>query len=241
MILTAHQPVYLPWLGLFHKITLADTFVSFNQVQYLKKDWNNRNKIKASTDAVWLTVPVLSKGYMTKTIAELEINNNVNWRRKHWRSIYLNYKSAPYFDQYAPILERVYCTEWNRLSELNDHMLRLFLDMLGIEVTFLDASNFQFRGRKSDLVLDMCKQLEAEAYIFGGRGRDYADVDSFRRAGIEPIFQEYNHPQYSQLHGEFIPNLAIIDLLFNCGDRSLEIIMEGNLSRHEIRRSDLYK
>src|SRR5438045_2987654 len=98
MILTAHQPVYLPWLGLFEKIAIADRFVFFDGVQYLPRDWNNRNRIKSRAGAAeWLTVPVLTKGHREKTIGAIEINNALPWRRKHWRTLELSYRDAPYF------------------------------------------------------------------------------------------------------------------------------------------------
>ena len=234
MILTAHQPVYLPWLGLFHKIALADTFVSFNQVQYLIKDWNNRNKIKTSAGDIWLTVPVLTKGHRERTIKEILINNSINWRKKHWKSILLAYKKAPFFNKYSDFLEDVYKREWELLTELNEHMLKWFLDVLGIKVTFLDASEFHFSGEKSDLVLDMCKCLKADIYIFGEMGKDYANIELFEKEDIKIIFQEYKHPGYPQLHGNFISHISILDLLFNCGDSSLDILMEGNLTKEDI-------
>jgi hypothetical protein len=119
MILTAHQPVYLPWLGLFHKIAMADTFVSFNRVQYLPKDWNNRNQIKTMQGPLWLSVPVLRKGYLDKKINELEINNVEPWRRKHWKSLLANYRNAKYFTTYGDFFEDVYSREWKYLSDLN--------------------------------------------------------------------------------------------------------------------------
>lgn len=231
LILTAHQPTYLPWLGLFHKIALSDMYVSFNMAQYLPKNWNNRNKIKTTQGAIWLTVPVLRSGYREKTISEIKINNDVPWQRKHWKSIYLNYKNAPYFSKYASFFEDVYKREWGNLTELNEYMLKWFLDILGINVDFLYASHFEFVGKKSALVLNMCKQLKSDVYIFGELGKNYADIRSFEDNGIKVIFQEYRHPVYNQLHGEFVSHLSIIDLLFNCGDKSLEILMEGNLAK----------
>ena len=105
MILTAHQPVYLPWLGLFHKIALADVFVSFNQVQYQPKDWNNRNQVKTSAGPKWLSVPVKRAGYLEKTISDIEIDNSLPWARKHWKTLHLNYHRAPHFDRYALVME----------------------------------------------------------------------------------------------------------------------------------------
>lgn len=228
MILTAHQPVYLPWLGLFHKISLAHTFVSFNQVQYLPKDWNNRNKIKTAQGDVWLTVPVLTAGHRGKNLTDIEINNRLPWQRKHWKSILLNYKKAPFFAEYADFFEDVYLKrEWRYLVDLNDYMLRWFLKVLGINVEFVDARDKDFRGSKNELVLDMCVKMGAEVYIFGILGKDYADRVAFEKKIIRIYFQDYKHPTYPQLHGEFISHLSVIDLLFNCGPDSRRILTEN--------------
>lgn len=230
MILTAHQPVYLPWLGLFHKIALADTFVSFNQVQYLPKDWNSRNRIKTACAPIWLTVPVLKSGHRKKALAEIEINNVVPWQRKHWKSIFLNYKKAPFFKRWADFFEDVYLNkEWKYLAELNDYMLKWFLDVLGIKVKFVDGRELDLEGKKNSLVLDMCRKQNADIYVFGALGKDYADSGAFQRQGIKLIFQNYRHPEYQQLYGEFIPYLSIIDLLFNCGPDSYGILLSGNV------------
>ena len=234
MILTAHQPVYLPWLGLFHKIALAETFVYFDQVQYLPKDWMNRNKIRTKSGSIWLTVPVLRKGYRDLKTSEIEINNSINWQKKHLRSISLNYKKSPYFENYIPFFEDVYSRKWKFLGDLNEYMLKWFLDELGIKVNFLNANDFKFQGEKSSLILNMCKELNASTYIFGTLGKDYADVQEFEKNNIGLIFQNYNHPKYSQLYREFISHMSVIDLLFNHGPKSLEIILSNNISQKSI-------
>ena len=234
MILTAHQPVYLPWLGLFHKIALAETFVYFDQVQYLPKDWMNRNKIRTKSGSIWLTVPVLRKGYRDLKTSEIEINNSIDWQKKHLRSISLNYKKSPYFENYIPFFEDVYSRKWKFLGELNEYMLKWFLDELGIKVNFLNANDFKFQGEKSSLILNMCKELNASTYIFGMLGKDYADVQEFEKNNIGLIFQNYNHPKYSQLYSEFVSHLSVIDLLFNHGPKSLEIILSNNISQKSI-------
>ena len=231
MILTAHQPVYLPWLGLFHKISLAETFVYFDQVQYLPKDWMNRNKIRTKDGSILLTVPVLRKGYRDLKTSEIEINNSTNWQKKHLRSISLNYKKSPYFENYIPFFEDVYSRKWEFLGDLNEYMLKWFLDELGIKVNFLNAKNFKFQGEKSSLILNMCKKLDASTYIFGTLGKDYANVHEFEKNNIKLIFQDYNHPKYSQLYNEFVSHLSVIDLLFNHGPKSLEIILSNNISQ----------
>ena len=234
MILTAHQPVYLPWLGLFHKIALAETFVYFDQVQYLPKDWMNRNKIRTKNGSILLTVPVLRKGYRDLKTSEIEINNSIDWQKKHFRSISLNYKKSPYFENYIPFFEDVYSRKWKFLGELNEYMLKWFLDELGIKVNFLNANDFKFQGEKSSLILNMCKELNASTYIFGMLGKDYADVQEFEKNNIGLIFQNYNHPKYSQLYREFISHMSVIDLLFNHGPKSLEIILSNNISQKSI-------
>jgi hypothetical protein len=228
VVLTAHQPVYLPWLGLFHKIALADTFVSFNRVQYLPKDWNNRNRIRTANGPLWLSVPVQKKGHRDKPLDEIEIDNGKPWQRKHWRTLEMTYGKAPHFASYRDFFAGVYDREWTHLAELNDHMLHWFLQTLGIETTFIAASDHHFQGAKSELVLDMCRTLGADRFIFGAMGRDYADVDAFTAAGIDVVFQDYRHPTYPQLQrGEFEPYMSIVDLLFNCGEQSREILLSG--------------
>ena len=215
MILTAHQPVYLPWLGLFHKIWLAEKFVLFNTVQYLPKEWMNRNKIKENKNSeIWLTVPVLKKGFLKKKIYEIEINNNINWRRKHFKSIYINYKKTKYFKYYIELLEDIYSKQWKYISDLNEYMLKIFLKELGIKTGILKASDFDFKGKKSDIVLDMCKNLGATKYIFGSQGKNYANIKKFKENRIEVFFQNYNHPEYLQANGSFKPNMSILVFKF---------------------------
>lgn len=230
MILTAHQPVYLPWLGLFHKIALAEKYCIFDVAQYQTKDYNNRNKIKTNAGAIWLTVPVESKDHFEKRIADVRIINN-GWNRKHIKSIELAYKKAPHFEQYFPPMRELLSREFELLTELNTRMLELLLRQLGISIPAVRAADLALEGKKSDLVLDMCLKLGADVYIFGAQGRNYADVDSFLRAGVKPYFQDYVHPQYHQMHGAFEPYMSVIDLLYNEGPASLQILMSGNVTR----------
>jgi len=236
MILTAQQPVYLPWLGLFHKIALSDKFCFFDNIQYQVRDWNNRNKIKfANGQSGWITVPVHNRGHREKSYLDLEINNDIPWQRKHWKSIEMNYRNAPYFKFYENDLKKFYDKEWKFLVDLNFEMLLFFLEKLGIKVPVVRMKDFGFKGEKSDLVLDMCVQLGADVYIFGKLGKDYADRESFSKQQIKVLFQDYNHPEYQQLHGNFVSHLSIVDLLMNCGPESYSIIMSGNLQKKDIK------
>lgn len=238
MILTAHQPSYLPWLGLFHKIALADEFVHLDQVQYQPGEFNNRNRIKTSRGPIWLSVPALKRNYLKRTIADIEIDNKVPWGRKHWRAIKQEYGKAPYFARYAGYFESLYSREWKTLVDLDESMLRWFLDTLGISVKWRRARDYKFRERKQDLIFEMCEKFGADTFLFGALGRDYADAEAFERAGIRVVFQDYQHPTYPQQYGEFVPNLSVVDLLFNCGDASLDILMSGNIGRESMLRFD---
>lgn len=235
MVLTAHQTAYLPWAGLIHKILLADKFVFFDCVQMSNDDYERRNKIKGPNGEFWLTVPLHSKGYRDKKLFELEIDNSQRWRDKHQKSIYYAYKKAPYFDEYEGFFDDLFQQEWQYLTEFNEYFLKWILSILKIEVEYCRASDMHFEGQKSDLVLDMCKKLGADMYIFGSQGANYADRKAFEQAGIKLYFQQYNSPVYPQQWGQFQPNMSVIDLLFNVGtDKAREIIQEGNITRKEI-------
>jgi hypothetical protein len=230
MILTAHQPVYLPWLGLFHKIALAEKFCIFDVAQYQTKDFNNRNKIKTNTGPIWLSVPVESKDHFNKKLCDIKIVND-GWNKKHFKSIDLAYRKAPFYSKYIDDLEALLMGKtYSYLADLNFATLEFGLKSLGIDIPIVTASSFDLQGSKSDLVLDMCKNLGASDYIFGVQGKDYADINSFLSCHINPHFQQYTHPVYPQLHGEFEPYMSIIDLLFNVGEKAFDVLMSGNIN-----------
>jgi hypothetical protein len=224
VILTAHQPVYLPWLGLFQKIQAADLFCVFDIVQYQKKDFNNRNKIKTKNGEMWLSVPVESKGYLDKKIHDIKILED-GWRRKHYKSIYFAYEKSIFFDKYIGDFEKIiFHGKQKFLTDLNFEILTFLLKSLNISTPIVKASDYNFTGHKSDLVLDMCMKLNADTYIFGELGRNYVDIKSFSEKNINVLFQNYQHPKYKQLHGDFSPYMSVIDLLFNHGPNSFSIL-----------------
>jgi sugar O-acyltransferase (sialic acid O-acetyltransferase NeuD family) len=233
-ILTAHQPLYLPWIGLFHKIALSDQYCVFDEVQYQKRDFHNRNKIRNKTGELMLTVPVESKNHFQKKVGTVKIVQN-GWQRKHIKSIQFAYMNSKYFDRYFPELEKILMeASKNNLGDLNYALLQYFMDCLKINIPIIRASDCDFHGEKSDLVLNMCTQLGAKYYVFGEQGVNYANVEKFRRKGIELCFQKYNHPKYQQTFKGFLPNLSVIDLIFNEGPESMKIIMSGNISKTDI-------
>jgi hypothetical protein len=230
MKLTAHQPSFLPWCGLLAKIASADMFCIFDGVPMEGSGFENRQRIKTASGVQWLTVPV--RRHMDTRICDVEIATDQPWARKHWRTIELAYQKAPYFSKYADDVKALILGEplgpWRHLAALDEVSLRYFMNAFGLETRLTRASLWSFQGAKSDLVLDMCKQLGATEYIFGAQGRDYADVAAFEAAGVKVSFQDYKHPTYPQLHGPFVPNMGAIDLLFNVGGaQGRKIIMGG--------------
>lgn len=228
MHITIHQPEHLPWLGFFHKINMADVYVVLDNVQYRHKYFQNRNRIRASSGEVWLNVPILRKCKRFQLIKEVAINNDIErWQQKNWKSIYLNYKKAPCFAKYAEYFEELYSKEWQLLVDLNIDIIKNCLQFLGITVQVVYASQLKVEGRGEQLVLDICKALNADVYISGisgiaGKGKDYKD--KFSEHGIKVIYDDFHHPIYKQLYEPFLPCMSIIDLLFNHGDKSLDII-----------------
>ena len=230
MILTGHQPNYLPYLGFFHKIARADAFVLVDTVQFVKRGpfgWIHRNRIRSSGAEgwMWLSVPVLTSGKFTQSIAEARIDDRVPWRRKHWRSLRLAYGRHPHFAQHAPFFESLYAREWAGLSALSEEVIRYLMKAFGIATPFHRASDLKPEGSGGDLILDLCGKLKADAYLSGVHGLDYLDPAAFGRAGIRLLFQEFTHPMYSQAPFEgFIPNLSAVDLLFSAGPKAGEIL-----------------
>jgi len=235
MILTAHQPAYLPWLGYFHKIALADSLVILDSVQFEKNSFTNRNKVKTSNGPAWLTIPVEMKGHLDKNINDIGMDTKSNWKRKHWNSLLMNYKKAPFFETYSSFFETYYKQETTKLDEFIGISTSFFLKELGITIPVKKLSELNIKSNKQELIIDLCKSQNANAFVFGALGKNYADKDLFDSHNISIYFQEYKHPVYSQLWGEFVPSMGIVDVLFNLGaQRTREIIFENNITKKEM-------
>ena len=236
MILTAHQPAYLPWLGFFHKLLISDIAVILDNVQFQKDYFINRNKIRINNGDAWLTVPVLTSGHIDKTMIEMKINNNINWYKKHKKSINIFYKKAPYFSNYYDYFEKLYDKNWIYLTDLLKETMSFFFKELNIETKIYYQSKLGFKKKKQDLILEMCEYFDSDIFVFGKDGRKYADQDYFKLNKRNIYFQDYIHPTYPQLYGDFIPYLSVLDLLFNVGsEKALEIIMKGNITKNELK------
>ena len=227
MIVAIHQPQYLPWLGYFDKMIKADAFCLLDNVQYKKNEWQNRNRIKTAQKQQWLTVPVLYR--FPQKINEVQINNAVNWKRKHLQALITNYNKSPFFREYIAFFEEVYAKDWEFLSELNVYLIDQIRKLLNLEEkhTVL-ASTLSLSDDPTGRLIDICKILGGDTYLAGQDGAKYMDLEQFNQQGIKVIVQEFRHPEYPQLFGDFVSHLSIVDLLFNCGPESLEKIREYN-------------
>jgi len=216
MILTAHQPAYLPWLGYLEKIMRSDYYVFLDSVQFEKNSFINRNKIKTPNGAIWLTVPVISKGHTDTTMLDLKIDKRGNWQRKHINAISLNYKKAPYYNEVMTAIEPFYNKDYDTLVDLCYEYTKFWLQYLKINTKIVKLSELGIKSEKSQLVFDICKKLDAKQYISGALGKNYLDTKAFLDAGIEVIYQDYKPQEYPQLWGnEFLPYMSVLDFVMN--------------------------
>lgn len=221
------QPGYLPWLGFFDQLLRCDLFVYYDDVPFDKHGWRNRNRIKSPQGPLWLTVPVRSGGRHGQAILDVEIDNRLPWARKHLASIAQNYAKAPYLGHYLPELEELLRRPWHLLVELDIALAALMCEWLGIERTIVRASRLAVGGDRSERLLNICRHFGAQRYLSGDAARSYLDTGLFAASGITVEWQNYRHPRYRQLHGEFLPYLSALDLLLNMGPESLSVL-EGS-------------
>jgi len=222
------QPSYLPWLGYFDQINRADVFVFYDDVQYDKNGWRNRNRIKTPQGRQWVTVPVVTKNRFGASINEVDIDSRTNWSAKHMKTLSQNYSRSPYFKEYVSTFEEAYSKEWGKIADLDIAFIEAISEVLGIETTFVRSSELDIRGDRLERLLEICLKFGAEHYLTGDSAKDYMDEELFASHGIKVEYQNYIHPVYTQLHGEFLSHLSVVDLLFNCGPESLSIISRGN-------------
>lgn len=218
------QPGYLPWLGFFDQMLRSDVFVYFDDVQYDKHGWRNRNRIKSATGPIWLTVPVLNAGRLGQKINEVEIDNRGPWARKHITAIAQNYARAPYLKTYLPQLDALLTRHWESLVELDLAVVELICKWIGIERQIERSSCLRIEGGQSERLLNICRHFQADRYLSGDSAQNYLDVKLFQHGGVQVEWQGYRHPTYPQLHGEFFPYLSVLDLVMNVGEKSLDVL-----------------
>jgi hypothetical protein len=226
MIVAAHQPNFIPWLGYFDKMRKADLFVSVDHVQMERQSYQTRTMIKTGAGARWITVPVVQKSRDERIIDKRVDNSREGrfaWNRKMLLTLQYAYRSAPYFRAHEAELTDILAAKWDRLEALNHRLIDYCRDAFGIRTPMVRSSALNVRGTKSEMVLNMCREVGADAYLAGtGASKGYLDVPAFERAGIRVIWQDFEHPRYAQFPScdVFCEKLSGLDLIFNCGAQS---------------------
>jgi hypothetical protein len=231
MILSVHQPQYIPWLGYFDKIRKSDCFVFLDKVQYKPREFQNRNKIRTKDGWIWLSVSVVTKGLGRRDICEVKIDNSSGWAKEHLSSIKAWYGRSEFFGKYFPFFEELYAKRWDNLSDLNVFIIMRILKELSISTPVYFESELDIKSKKTGRIVDICGKLKADTYLSGIGGKNYLDEGKFAKAGLMLTYQEFKHPVYRQqfMKGDddFIPYMSAIDMLFNEGPGSKELLGTG--------------
>jgi len=223
-VVTIYQPQYLPWLGLFDRIDRSDIFVILDTVAYSKNYFHNRNRIKTPNGWRWLTTPVLTKGKFGVNFKDLKVDFKQSWEKKHFKAICTYYGKAKFFDMYYDGFRKIYEVKYYNFMDVFKNTFFLIKKLLGFESNVIFASSLKVSGKKDRLLMNIIEAIGSDAYISGPDGRTYIDIKKWEENGIKIIFHDFAHPVYPQLYGSFIPQMSAIDLLFNCGPESLEVL-----------------
>lgn len=232
------QSNYIPWKGYFDGINTVDEFILYDDMQYTRRDWRNRNKIKTKDGVKWLTIPVDVKGKYLQKINETKISEP-KWGQEHWSTIYHNYTKAPYFNDYKEIFEQLYLgAEEEYLSMVNYNFLKSICGILGITTNFIWSSEFKLLEDRNERLVDICKQRGATDYYSGPSSQSYIDESLFAKENIKiHYFDNSGYPEYHQLYGEFDHALSILDLIFNEGPKATSFMKSFNNKAKSINAS----
>jgi protein-tyrosine-phosphatase len=222
MVVAIQQPEHAPWIGFFNKLAQVDLLVLLDDVQFKKRYFENRNKILTAEGPQWVTVPVRSKGRFTQPIDRVEIDNERNWARKYLTSVERSYRASRMFAERSAGILDILDTPWDRLVDLNVALIDQFAKLCGITTPLVRSSQIPKADvHGSDLILELCKQVEASVYVSGPNGRNYLDLNRFAQAQVDVTYHDFKHPTYSQRHEPFVSHLSTTDFLFNVEDTSL--------------------
>jgi len=234
MIIAIHQPHYLPWLGYLHRMAQVDAFVLLDHVQFERRNYQNRTMVRMNDEARWLTVPVIQHSQKER-IVDKEVDNRLEAAGKWWSLAHLatlrhTYRSAPFFSSYAEPVVKLLETRYEKLVDLDQAGLDLLRAAFGITTPLIKSSELAVEGARGDLVLNICRAVGADTLLVGfGGSRGYLDVDAFARAGVRIAYHQFTHPEYPQCAAKneaapFLRGLSAVDMLFNCGPRSAELL-----------------
>lgn len=218
------QSNYIPWRGYFDFIAQVDMFIFYDDLQYTKRDWRNRNKIKEKDGIAWLTVPVSFTQSAPRKICETSIDFTQNWQKKHQSRLYHAYAKSAHFNRYFPDYCSIIEMRHNSISELNTQLIHWLMKCLGITTPTRVSSELNVTGSKTERLINILTTLGATHYLSGPAAADYLDLELFRRAGIQLEYKSYDYQPYPQLHGAFDGNVSVLDLLFNMGGQAGEYL-----------------
>ncbi|MEZ8825278.1 WbqC family protein [Vibrio amylolyticus] len=216
--LAISQSNYIPWKGYFDLIASVSTFVIYDDMQYTKNDWRNRNKIMTPNGSQWLTIPVDTGGKFGQKISEVKINNRP-WQKKHWKTISQNYSKSPFFNDYKSLFETLYLdSHYERLSDVNYSFIKVICEILGITTKLVWSNELILHGERNERLVNICKQLDSKVYVSAPAAKDYLQIDNFSQNNIEVEWFNYDgYKEYQQIGSEFCHNVSVLDLIFNMG------------------------
>jgi hypothetical protein len=221
-----HQPDFLPYLGFFDRFLKSDLWVVLDHVQFVNKgnSWHYRDKIKTPNGAQWLSTSI-QKCANDTPINEVLLSNTVDWRTKNLNLLRQNYGKAPGFAEVFPYIEELYAYSCIKMADFNLRSIEMLMKLFDISIPSVFSSKLDPQGKKNELLIDILNKVGADIYLSGVGAKDYMEPDLFKLSGIDVVYQDYKHPVYTQLHGNFIPYLSSIDLFLNCGiDQARQLI-----------------
>jgi hypothetical protein len=224
-----HQPDFIPYLGFFQRFLHADLYVALDHVQFVdgsRRAWTHRDKIKTPQGERWLSISV-KKAPRNTPINQIELSTDTDWREAHLRLLAENYRRSAHFAEIMPAVEALYARPCTRLSEFTLYSIEMLMDMLDVRIPIVLSSTLSPVGAKNELLVDLLQKVGASHYLSGVGARDYFDPAPFDAAGIKVIWQEFVHPVYPQLFGDFVPYLSSLDMLFNCGIERSRLLIRG--------------
>jgi hypothetical protein len=217
LVVSIHQPNYIPWIGYFYKIHKSDIFVFLDDVQYIRKGYINRNRIKTHQGVSWLTIPVENKGNYGCNINEMKIRNDMNWKENHLRNIEMNYKKSDYFNDFYSVFKDCLNKNYDNLSELNIGIIKTICRLFDIKTEIILSSELDIKETSTERIISICKLIGANKYLSGSGGSKYQDGKMFEDNSIQLVYSDFKEKQYKQLWGDFTGSLSVIDYIFNCG------------------------
>lgn len=223
-----HQPDFASYLGFFHRFLQADLYIVLDHVQFVygSRAWTHRDKIKTPTGDKWLTISI-KKAPRDTAINEIELSRDTNWREKNIQLLDANYRSAPFYSEIQPALEQLYAMHCKSLLEFNMKSIEMIMDLLDVRIPWVLSSSLDPCGHKNNLLVDLLEKVDATHYLSGIGAKNYFDETPFRESGIEVVWQDFTHPTYPQLFGDFIPCLSSLDVLFNYGIQQSRQLLRG--------------